>query len=259
MRNIDTIQVITNFEIGRRILEHEQQGEERAEYGNALVKDLSKKLSKEFGRGFSERNLEYMRKFYLLYQNRFGKISQIASAKSVDQGKSQTVSGELKKTQTASAKLQTSVFPLSWSQYVFLLGVKDDDSRSFYEIESANNRWTLPELTRQFNSGLYERLVLSRDKKGIKKLSQKGKIIEKPEDLLKEPYVLEFLGWMKVQSIPNLIWKQLLSISLSIFFWSLAKAFCLKLGKNVLRLMKITFLLILFFIIDCLNVTCLLI
>jgi hypothetical protein len=132
VRNVDTIQVITNFEIGRRILEHEQQGEERAEYGTALLKDLSKKLSKEFGRGFSERNLEYMRKFYLLYQNRFGKISQMASAKLVDQGKSQTASGKLKKTEKAFTKLQTTVFPLSWSQYVFLLGVKDDDSRSFY-------------------------------------------------------------------------------------------------------------------------------
>jgi len=171
VRNIDTVQVITSFEIGRRIVEYEQKGAARAEYGKQLLADLSAYLTAEFGRGFSRSNLEYMRKFYLVYQDRIPSISQMASGKFIK-----------------------PVFSLSWSQYIFLIGVKDEDARSFYEIEAVNNNWTLPELIRQFNSGLYERLALSRDKEGIRKLAKEGQIISKQEDLLKEPYVLEFLG-----------------------------------------------------------------
>ena len=193
-RNVNTIQVITNFEIGRIIVEHEQGGVERAEYGAALLKDLSKKLSEEFGRGFSRSNLQNMRNFYLVYQSRFPEKCQMPSGKLTQVVKSQTASGKSQKTQIVSAQSYRAIFPLSWSQYIFLLGVKDEDARSFYEIEAADNNWTLPELTRQFNSGLYERLALSRDKKGVKELARKGQIVQKPEDLLKEPYVLEFLG-----------------------------------------------------------------
>jgi predicted nuclease of restriction endonuclease-like (RecB) superfamily len=184
VRNINTVQVLISFEIGRRIVEHEQKGVSRAEYGKRLLVDLSSCLTAEFGRGFSRSNLEYMRKFYLIYQNQGPSISQMPSGKSISLIKSQTISG-------ISIK---SPFSLSWSQYVFLVGIKDDDARSFYEIEAANNNWTLPELTRQFNSGLYERLALSRDKAGIRKLAKEGQVISRQEDLLKEPYVLEFLG-----------------------------------------------------------------
>lgn len=171
VKNVDYIQVHTCFEIGRRIVEYEQKGFARAQYGKQLIVDLSVRLTAEFGVGFSERNLRNMRKFYLTYQNRYEQIWQMPSA-----------------------KLKKSVFSLSWSQYVFLIGIKDGDARSFYEIEAANNNWTLPELTRQFNSGLYERLVLSRDQDGVRKLAKEGHVVTKPEDLLKEPYVLEFLG-----------------------------------------------------------------
>ncbi|MBI5417207.1 DUF1016 family protein [Candidatus Poribacteria bacterium] len=123
VRNVDTIQVITCFEIGRRIVEHEQQGENRAQYGKALLKELSCRLTKEFGRGFSERNLDYMRKFYLLYKNRIVKISQMMSAKLIEGEKTQIVSGKSKEIQQMeSAKSLKSAFPLSWSQYVFLIG-----------------------------------------------------------------------------------------------------------------------------------------
>ncbi|MFH1288048.1 MAG: PDDEXK nuclease domain-containing protein [bacterium] len=183
-RNINTIQVITSFEIGRRIVEHEQKGVVRAEYGKQLLVDLSTRLTAEFGRGFSRSNLEYMRKFYLMYRNRIPVISQMPSGKSVLLSKSQIKSG-------ISSDF---VFSLSWSQYIFLIGIKDEDARSFYEIEATNNNWTLPELTRQFNSGLYERLALSRDKEGVRKLAKEGQVVSKHKDLLKEPYVLEFLG-----------------------------------------------------------------
>lgn len=175
IQNINTVQVITSFEIGRRIVEYEQQGENRAGYGKVLLKTLSNGLTEEFGRGFSRSNLQNMRNFYMTYRDRLQKKCQMPSGKLV--------------TKNLYAK-----FSLSWSQYVFLTEIKDKDARNFYEIEAVNNNWTLPELTRQFNSGLYERLALSRDKKGVRKLAKEGQVVSKQKDLLKEPYVLEFLG-----------------------------------------------------------------
>jgi predicted nuclease of restriction endonuclease-like (RecB) superfamily len=95
--------------------------------------------------------------------------------------------------QTLSAQF-TPRFALSWSHYVFLMNIDNRDERRFYEIESGQNQWSLSELKRQFNSGIYERLALSRDKKGVKTLADKGQIIGNPQDVLKDPYVLEFLG-----------------------------------------------------------------
>ena len=209
VKSIDLIQVITNFEIGRRIVKFEQNGNKRAEYGKNLLKNLSSKLTDEFGRGFSQRNLEYMRKFYLSYKDRDFSISQKSSAKFEKpiQPHSNTLE-LLEKQQTPvsqkpSAKSQPSInehelltnsqFVLSWSQYVFLIGIKNSEERQFYEIEALKNNWTVKELKRQFDSGLYERLALSRDKNGITKLSKEGQIVSNPKDLLKDPYILEFL------------------------------------------------------------------
>lgn len=195
-QTVDRIQVVTCFEIGRRIVEHEQQGTQRAEYGKALLKELAASLTDEFGRGFSRSNLQSMRKFYLTYRDRLPEKCQMPSGKLVPKQKSQTPSGKF----TAAVALLPSTangkpaFSLSWSQYVFLLSIENPDERGFYEIEAAENGWALPELKRQFNSGLYERLALSRDKEGIRKLARKGHIVARPQDLLKEPYVLEFLG-----------------------------------------------------------------
>ena len=197
VHSVDLIQVLTNFEIGRRIVVHEQQGAERAEYGKALLKELSEKLTDEFGRGFSRSNLEYMRKFYLTYQDRTVQISQLPPAQFLSGKKSQMSSGKLpvsRKSLTPSEKFD-SPFELGWSQYVFLIAIDNADERRFYEIEAATNGWSLHELKRQFNSGLYERLSLSRDKDGVKQLAAEGQPVTRPEDLLKEPYVLEFLGF----------------------------------------------------------------
>jgi predicted nuclease of restriction endonuclease-like (RecB) superfamily len=175
---INTLQVLTNFEIGRRIVEHEQKGRNRAGYGDLLMRTLADKLSGEFGRGFSKRNLDYMRRFYLDYADRIPRIVQKASA-------------QLTSPKKASGK---APFPLSWSHYVLLLTLKNSDARSFYEIEAAQAGWSVPELKRQVASALYERLALSRDKQKVRKLSEEGQVLVKPEDILKEPYVLEFLG-----------------------------------------------------------------
>lgn len=193
--SVNTLQVLTNFEIGRRILEHEQKGAERAEYGKELLKILSAKLSEEFGNGFSERNLEYMRKFFLLWRERLPEISQTVSAKLSQPAKtSQTLSAQLSIPQTASGKSGNSPFTLSWSHYVLLLTIKNPEERSFYEIEAFQSDWSFRELKRQVASCLYERLALSKDKESVRKLAREGQVIFNPEDMLKEPYVLEFLG-----------------------------------------------------------------
>jgi len=188
-RGIDLVQVRTNFEIGRHIIEHEQQGEQRAAYGKEVIKQLAEQLGREFGDGFSARNLASMRTFFLCYRER-SPILQTPSANSIE---SSSPAEMLNMLQTPSAK-SSHPFSLSWSHYVFLLGIKNADERSFYEIEAAEQSWTLRELKRQFDSGLYERLALSRDKEGIRKLAREGQLISQPQDLLKEPLVLEFLG-----------------------------------------------------------------
>ncbi len=164
---VNTLQVMTNFEIGRRIVEHEQKGEKRADYGEELLRELSIRLSAELGRGFSVTNLQLMRLFFIQFSSRIQ--------------------------QTSSVKFNNP-FTLSWSHYVLLLTIRDSDERRFYEIEAANENWSLSELKRQKAAALYQRLALSRDKAGVKRLAEKGQIITKPEDVLKEPYVLEFLG-----------------------------------------------------------------
>lgn len=187
-RNVNTLQVATNFEIGRRLVEYEQKGSRRAEYGEHIVRVLAKRLTEELGRGFSKRNLEYMRRFYLEYQEDVPQITQTRFGQLPP--KSMTVT-PIAQTLSAQSDL---LFTLSWSHYVFLMNIANRDERKFYEIESKENQWSLSELKRQYNSGIYERLALSRDKTGLKALAQKGLIVEKPGDLLKDPYILEFLG-----------------------------------------------------------------
>ncbi len=205
-QNVNTLQVVTNFEIGRRIVEYEQKGSKRAAYGKQTLIELSSRLTEELGRGFSERNLESMRRFYLEYRETVPQIPQTVSAKlpaktPTETPIMQTVSAKLPaKTPTETPISQTVSdqfiprFTLSWSHYIVLMNIDNRDERRFYEIESRQNQWSLSELKRQFNSGIYERLALSRDKKGVKALADKGQIIGTPQDVLKDPYVLEFLG-----------------------------------------------------------------
>ena len=192
---VDTFQVMTNFEIGRRIVEHEQKGAKRAAYGAELLLELSVRLTEEFGNGFSPVNLSYMKRFYLLWRDRFA-IFQTPSEKLTGGDIPQTPSGKLapiRISQQPAGKFPKP-FTLSWSHYVLLLTIKEPDERSFYEIEATNEGWSLSELKRQKASAFYQRLALSRDKDGIKRLAKEGQLITKPEDLFKEPYVLEFLG-----------------------------------------------------------------
>jgi predicted nuclease of restriction endonuclease-like (RecB) superfamily len=187
VRNINMTMIMTYFQIGEMIVEDEQSGRDRAEYSKETLKNLSKQLIEEFGRGYSVDNLQWMRKFYLMFQKR---ISQEMNGTS---GKYETLSRISVEDPNYETLSRNSVFTLSWSHYIQLMKIDDDNERNFYEIEATQNNWSVRELSRQFNSALYERLALSKDKDDIKQLAQKGQIVEKPTDLLKSHYVLEFL------------------------------------------------------------------
>jgi predicted nuclease of restriction endonuclease-like (RecB) superfamily len=204
-RSVNSLQVISNYLIGMRIVKEEQHGKERADYGKSTLKELSVELTKEFGRGYSRSNLEYMRKFYLTYapclEGKSQTLSGISDGKQIGQTlfaislteNPQTEYKELSFNQIGQTL--SALLPLSWSHYLFLMGISNPDERKFYEIEAAGENWSLRELKRQFDSSLYERLALSKDKAGIKKLSEKGHLVEKHADVIKDPLVLEFLGF----------------------------------------------------------------
>jgi predicted nuclease of restriction endonuclease-like (RecB) superfamily len=179
----------TYFHIGRLIVEYEQQGSNRAAYAKETLINLSAKLSTALGKGFSVDNLENMRKFYVVYKEDYLKYinkDQISEA----------VPRKLKnslKSEAVPRKLSLSPFKLSWTHYVMLLKIENNIERKFYTIEATNENWSTRELQRQYESALFERLALSRDKTKVKELSKKGHVIEKPSDAIKDPYILEFL------------------------------------------------------------------
>lgn len=185
LRTVNSTMTITYFEIGRIIVEEEQNGKDRAEYGKQLLKGLSQQLTEEFGKGFSIRNLEQIRQFYITFSKSESLIRIL----------------EIKKTQSLTAEFNnvnyqtlSSFFKLTFTHYIFLMRIDDEQERRFYEIESEKYNWSVRELKRQYDTALYTRLALSRDKEGILKLSEQGQIIEKPKDIIKDPYILEFLG-----------------------------------------------------------------
>lgn len=168
--------VYAYYEIGKRIVLEEQQGEQRAAYGQQVLSELSRYLTSQFGKGFSVANLKNIRQFYLVYSNdQIGEIvfSQSVNLPTVDNGRK---------------------FYLSWSHYLKLMRIENKDERHFYEIEAAKNGWSLSELKRQYNSSLYERLALSTDKDKVYRLALQGQTVETAKDAVKDPYVLEFLG-----------------------------------------------------------------
>lgn len=159
VRSVDFCRVQMYWNIGRRIFEEEQQGKERADYGSYLIKRLALTLEPEYGSGFTVRQLERSRQFYRLYP--------IASA------------------------LRTQ---LNWTQYRMLIQIDDPNKREYYELESVNNGWTARETERQINSQLYERLLLSNDKESVMSVARKERIPQAPQEIIKEPMMLEFLG-----------------------------------------------------------------
>jgi len=194
---VNTAIVITYYEIGRRIIEQEQHGENRAQYGKKILQGLSDYLTADLGKGWSVENLKLMRRFYLVY--------------------SKSLIG-----QPVVTQFNPSV---TWKHYIQLMRIADIKERSFYEIEIANNGWSYKEFERQFNASLYERLALSRKKKKILELAEKGQIIENPQDILKDPYVLEFTGLPEKAQYSETELEQKLIDHLQQFLLELGKGF----------------------------------
>ncbi|MCA0311663.1 MAG: PDDEXK nuclease domain-containing protein [Proteobacteria bacterium] len=188
-RNVNALMTASYWEIGRRIVEFEQGGKERAEYGEDVIKRLGDDLSKQFGRGFGWRNLAQMRAFFLAWPPE--QILQTLSAKSSGISIRQTPSGKSPDLATLA-----KAFPLPWSAYVRLLSVKNEQARSFYETEALRSGWSVRQLDRQVSSQFYERTALSRNKAAMLEKSEiaaPGDAIT-PEQAIKDPFVLEFLG-----------------------------------------------------------------
>ncbi|MEM9809371.1 MAG: PDDEXK nuclease domain-containing protein, partial [Cyanobacteria bacterium P01_D01_bin.56] len=158
VQQVNRALVETYWNIGRYIVEFEQRGQEKAEYGSGLLARLSKDLKRLHGKGFSRSNLQYMRLLYLAYPNY------------------QTLSGKL-----------------SWSHYTELLAISDELARSFYEQQCIQENWSVRELKRQKNSALFERIALSKDKAEILELAKRGQVPAEARDVVKDPYVFEFL------------------------------------------------------------------
>ena len=159
IRSVDFCRVQMYWAIGQRIVEKEQQGRERADYGTYLIKRLAQEIEPEYGSGFGERQLKFCRQFYKTYPNGNALRSQ-----------------------------------LNWSQYRMLIQISDPDKREYYELEAVNEGWTGRQLERQINSMLYERLLLSNDKESVLAVARKERTPETPQEIIKDPMVLEFLG-----------------------------------------------------------------
>lgn len=204
VRSVDTTMVKAYWHIGQHIIEEEQGGAKRAAYGKELLRDVSSKLRKEFGRGFGVTTLEDIRKFYLAYS---------------------TLSNE--KSHALRGELETPKFHpnLSWTHYRALMRVTRIEARKFYEIEAIKNRWSSRELERQINSLLFDRLAKSKDKAGLMKLVHQGQEISKPEDAIKDPFVLEFLDIPEAHQLVETKLEEALISKLQHFLLELGRGF----------------------------------
>ena len=236
-RAVNTTQVVANWLIGREIVEEEQKGKRRAEYAEQLLLDLSARLTAEYGRGYSVDNLEFFRRFFLEYNSLLGSeksdalrristttdISDAVRRKSME---SITVLSSQKQHAPRGESWQPGQLHLnlSWTHYRTLLRVEKTGARAFYEIEAIRNNWSARELERQINSLLFERLALSKNKKGLMRLATKGQVIQRPGDVFKDPVVMEFLG---LPASPKLVESHLEEALINNL-----QAFLLELGKG---------------------------
>ena len=183
-------EVYTKYNVGRYIVEDEQKGNYRAEYGKQVLEQLSRKLETRFGDGWSVETLKRCRKFYSIYST-----PQIGSTALTELDVDASVVNLVNSVgRIQSTSSEPHKFVLSWSHYLILMRIKDANARSFYEIECAKQNWSIRWLQRQVNSSLYERLALSKDKDEVIRLATEGQVVEKPVDIIKNPITLEFLG-----------------------------------------------------------------
>jgi predicted nuclease of restriction endonuclease-like (RecB) superfamily len=208
VRAVDNVRVLMYWHIGKRIFEEEQQGKNRADYGEYLIKYLSEGLQPEFGSGFSVRQLHLYRQFFRTFP-----IVHTLSAQ------------------------------LSWSQYVLLLRIENQHAREFYVAEAVKNNWTVRQLERQINTSLYERLLISNDKESVLAVARKEKLPSDAREIIKDPMYLEFLGLKREASYYEKDLEQAIITHLQDFCWKLATAFRLWQGKNGYTLTVMSFLL----------------
>ena len=184
LRTVNSEMVLSNWQIGREIVEYVQRGELRAEYGEEVIEDLSRRLKERVGRGYSSTNLRYFRAFYIAYRERRSEIRQAPAGESHRAPIRQMPSGES----------TTGFSPrLSWSHYQTLCKVEPPDARAFYELEAERENWPVEHLERQIHTLLHLRLLKSRNNDGVIELARKGQTVERPVDLMKSPIVLDFL------------------------------------------------------------------
>ena len=187
---INIAEVYTKYNVGRYIIEHEQEGKYKAAYGKQVLIQLAERLKDKFGDGWSVDTLTRCRKFFNVYNT--ASISATALPKLEKVSETANFGNNVAEIQEYSS--EPHKFALSWSHYLILMRISDANARSFYEIECAKQNWSVRWLQRQVNSSLYERLALSKDKSEVLRLAQEGQTIEKPADILKNPITLEFLG-----------------------------------------------------------------
>jgi predicted nuclease of restriction endonuclease-like (RecB) superfamily len=248
LQTINSAMITAYWIIGKEIVEAEQRGKSRADYGRALLEQLSLSLKKEFGKGYSVQNLRLMRQFYLVYEDRgqgkrYTLCSESVSTPDDDKKRYSLSSGSVTRGESKKnlytlcreslvGPLAAFLPELSWSHYRILMRIEEPLKRNFYEMECSKARWSVRELERQISSLLFERLARSRNKKGVMALAQKGHDVFQPEDLIKDPYVLEFTGlpeasvWQESdleQALINRLQTFLLELGKDLFFVSRQK------------------------------------
>ncbi len=228
-RSVNTTQVVANWLIGQEIIEEEQKGRAKAGYGDRLLRELSARLKKDFGNGYSVDNLELFRRFYQTYPDLISDAlrRKLAAGEISDAGRRKSAAeGDLPVLVAAESWQPGRLHPnLSWTHYRKLVRIEQPQVRAFYEIESLKNHWVARELERQVDSLLYERLAKSRDKAGLLKLANKGHQIQQPADIFKDPVVIEFLGLPESHKLVESRLEQALINNLQAFLLELGRGF----------------------------------
>ncbi|MGI8639249.1 MAG: PDDEXK nuclease domain-containing protein [Pyrinomonadaceae bacterium] len=212
---------LRNWLIGYYLVEYEQNGQDRANYGEKLLETLSKDLRKRLGRGFAQRNLEMFRVFYSRYQIPQSVIAKFRLALP------SSPSVEFERFDWQDDDYFTQLFrKLSWTHFIELMRIDDKLKRAFYEIQTLENTWSVRELKRQTNSLLYERVGLSRDKEGVLNLAKTGEILSKPSDIIRDPYIFEFLELKGAELYSETQLEKALLDKLQNFLLELGQGFC---------------------------------
>ncbi len=228
VRAVNSEMIIAYWLIGREIVQAVQSGQERAEYGKRIIEDLSARLNKKYGKGFSTTNLWYFRQFYIVYQDREPKILHKVCGEFADDEKLHKACGVLDDLSLSIEKsdlIQGFSSALSWSHYRVLTKVENKNERLFYEIEAEKEGWSVPVLERQIHSFLFARLLKSQDKEGVLRLAAEGQDIKKPVDTIKDPYVLDFLGLPDLEKLHESTIESAIIDNLQEFLLELGKGF----------------------------------